>query len=604
MNTSLPMVLTIDQLQQGYRDGRFQPGALIQALLARIKNCEDPAIWISVASLDALKPRLDRLDAQLAADPEGALASQPLLGVPFAVKDNIDVAGFATTAACPAFAYHPERSALVVQRLEAAGAVVLGKTNLDQFATGLVGTRSPYGPVSNPFHPDYISGGSSSGSAAAVARGQVAFALGTDTAGSGRVPAGFCNLVGLKPTPGLLSTDGVVPACRSLDCVSIFAHTSADGWRVMSLAAGADSPIPSHGLKPRGLRIGLPTGLQDDLDPQAWAAFSAALEALRGLSRISVTDVDPGPFHEVTKLLYDGPWVAERRAALGDFLDAHRSEMDPVVAAIIASADGKSAADAFRGRYRLDSLRARCLAMFDEMDVLLVPTTPTICTTREIQERPVERNAWLGRYTNFVNLLGLSALAMPGPFRADGLPAGLTLIGPAGADHLLAETARQWEGRLHQRLGISHQTPPRTESALLPLPFAEPTVQVAVVGAHLSGGPLDWQLLERGARLLETTRTAACYRLHALPGTVPPKPGLERVETDGQAIEVEVWEMPLRCFGSFVAEIPPPLGIGSLVLEGGRSVKGFICEGAALAGATDISRYGGWRSYLRAASSA
>ncbi|MBS0353144.1 MAG: allophanate hydrolase [Proteobacteria bacterium] len=599
VNASLPRVLTIDSLLEGYRSGRFLPGGLVRALLARIAAADDPAVWISVASHADLRERLADMDASLLADPVAALARRPLLGVPFAVKDNIDVAGFRTTAACREFAYLAERSADAVRRLEEAGAIALGKTNLDQFATGLVGTRSPYGAVCNPFHPDYISGGSSSGSAAATALGHVAFALGTDTAGSGRVPAGFCNLVGLKPTPGLIGTGGVVPACRSLDCVSIFAHTVADAWQV--LAVTADGAVPAHGLKPCGIAVGVPIGLQGELDAQARKAFEAALAAVQGLPGVSLVDVDLEPFHAVAALLYDGPWVAERRAALGDFLDTPHASLDPIVASIIGRADTQSAADAFRGRYRLEALAPACHQVFEQVDVLLVPTTPTHYTRREIDQQPIERNAWLGRYTNFVNLLGLSALALPGPFRSDGLPAGVTLIGPSGADHLLAETGRRWESVLHRRLGLTEAAPPRKEQPLPALPLREATVQVAVVGAHLSGLPLNWQLLERAARLVETTRTAPLYRLHALPGTVPPKPGLERVSGEGYAIEVEVWEMPLRLFGSFVAEIPPPLGIGTLILADGRQVKGFICEGAALAGAQDISASGGWRAHQRAA---
>ncbi|WP_206198533.1 allophanate hydrolase [Zoogloea dura] len=473
MNASLPPVLTIEFVLEGYRNGSFVPSELIRAVLARIAAADDPTIWISVATDSGLRARLAGMDARLRAGPAAVLEAEPLFGVPFAVKDNIDVAGFATTAACPAFAYLPEASADVVQRLEAAGAIVVGKTNLDQFATGLVGTRSPYGAVQSPFHPDYISGGSSSGSAAATALGHVAFALGTDTAGSGRVPAAFCNLVGLKPTPGLLSSKGVVPACRSLDCVSVFAHTVAEGWRVMGLACDGGT-APSRGLPPRELVAGVPAGLQDELDPQAWDAFQSALVALGDGDGPGFEEVDLAPFHEVTSLLYDGPWVAERRAALGSFFDAHRDGMDPVVAAIIASADGMSAADAFLGRYRLDELTPVCLDVFRHVDVLLVPTTPTTYTSREVAERPFERNARLGRFTNFVNLLGLSALAMPGPFRADGLPAGVTLIGPAGADHLLAEIARQWEPALHARLGVSFRVPPRCTASLPPLPFAEP----------------------------------------------------------------------------------------------------------------------------------
>lgn len=601
---NLTTPLTIAQIHAAYRSGELSPSLWIERVLEQIREEADPGIWITLTPEATLQSRATALDAALRNDPAQALMQYPLLGIPFGVKDNIDVAGLPTTAACPAFAYFPQISADVVARLEDAGAIVIGKTNLDQFATGLVGTRSPYGAVKNPFNPAYISGGSSSGSAAATALGQVVFSLGTDTAGSGRVPAGFCNLVGIKPTPGLVSNRGVVPACRSLDCVSVFAHTVTDGWRVLSVIASGDDPYilpaPPLGTLPRGRVIGVPEGLQTWLDPLAWKAFSAALSIISQQPGTRIETVDLSPFHRIAALLYDGPWVAERRAALGGFFDEQREEMDPTVAAIIAKADTQSATDAFAAHYRLRELTPQCLGVFEHIDALLVPTTPTIYTQAEIAGNPIELNSRLGRYTNFVNLLGMAALALPGPFREDGLPAGVTLIAPGGADHRLAEMARSWEPALHLRLGVSQDTPPRGNTPLEPLPYFEETVQIAVVGAHLSGLPLNWQLLERGARLLETTQTAPEYRLYALPGTVPPKPGLIRVPAEGHAIAVEVWEMPLRNFGSFVAEVPPPLGIGTLTLADGRTVKSFICEGIAATHALDISAHGGWRNFLSA----
>jgi allophanate hydrolase len=601
--TALPNALTIDFLLDAYRSGALKPSALIQAVVERIKAAgADPALWITNTGIDTLQQKAALLDAALNDDPVAALRRYPMLGIPFAVKDNIDVAGLPTTAACPDFSHAPGESAAAVARLEAAGAIVVGKTNMDQFATGLVGTRSPYGAVRNPFNADYVSGGSSSGSAAVTALGLVAFALGTDTAGSGRVPAAFCNLVGLKPTPGLVSNRGVVPACRSLDCVSVFSHTVSDAWQVLSVIAGNDDiyirPTLPLGLLTRGLVIGVPDDADALGDVAARKAFAQALDIVKRQPGVTIQRVDLLPFQQVAALLYEGPWVAERRASLGTFFDTHRHAIDPTVAAVIARADQYSAADAFIGQYRLAELRPICEALFDRIDVLLLPTTPTIYTLQQIAQSPIERNADLGRYTNFVNLLGLSALAMPAPFRDDGLPAGITLVGKGGADHCLAEIARRWETDLHTRLGTTDELPPRCSSPLPPLPSFEPSVELAVVGAHLSGLPLNWQLLERGAILREVTVTAPLYRLYALPGTTPPKPGLIQVPADGHAIATEVWEMSLRHFGSFVAEVPPPLGIGTVTLASGRKVKGFICEGYAVNAAEDVSGSGGWRAYL------
>lgn len=600
-------LLTLSQLQSAFRSMSATPHDVVSSLLQRLSFCP-PEVFITLLGHDALLARANALAGQLAADPT-LLERLPLFGIPYAVKDNIDVAGLPTTCGCPEFSYVPAHSAEVVLRLEAAGAILVGKTNLDQFATGLVGTRSPYGEVRNPFNPDYLAGGSSSGSAVAVALGLVAFALGTDTAGSGRVPAGFCNLVGIKPTPGLVSTRGVFPACKSLDCVSVLAHTVDDAWQVLSHLVGTDAEdaysrrVEALGPLMRQIRVGLPEPLEFCGDTQAEAAFVAALEPIRGVPGVTLAATPFAPLKRIASLLYSGPWIAERHLALGDFFASHGTKMDPVVRQVIAQAEGKTAQEVFAAEYERAAVKRNVAEMFSEVDLLIVPTAPAHFTRAQVAAEPVARNSDLGTYTNFVNLLGLSALALPGPFRSDGLPAGITLIGPGGADHRLAEFARRIEPLLHQRLGTSALQPPRQTESLLPLPDAESRVRLAVVGAHLSGMPLNWQLTERGGRLICKTQTAARYRFYALPGTVPPKPGLVQIGGDGLgvAIEVEVWDMPMRHYGSFVAEIPAPLGIGTLTLADGTHVQGFLCEAVATRGAEDISKYGGWRAYRKAA---
>lgn len=588
------------ELRQRYAAGTLRACDCIEQVLGRIEQAGRPEIWISRVDAGTLLQQARALDELLRREGASVLERMPLFGVPFAIKDNIDAAGMATTAACPAFAYVPERSATVVERLLAAGALLVGKTNLDQFATGLVGTRSPYGAVRNSVDPAYVSGGSSSGSAVAVALDLVGFSLGTDTAGSGRVPAGLNGIVGLKPTRGLFSTRGVVPACRTLDCVSIFAHTVADAWQVAQCAAGFDAgdsysrAVPMLGVLRRGYRLAVPAAPEFFGDALAEQAFNATLERLRAMPGVTMGTIDYTPFRDAAQLLYQGPWVAERLAAVGDFFHEQRDAMNPVVAGIVGQGADYGAVDAFNGQYRLAALRRQAEQALADYDFLLVPTTPTMPTIAAVQSDPVRLNAQLGFYTNFVNFFDMAALAVPAMPRADGLPAGITLIGPCGADHRLAAAAEALAPALREGGAASEAV------ASSPLPFAEPTVQLAVVGAHLQGQPLNWQLLERGARKLAATRTAPHYRLYALPGTVPPKPGLARVAQEGSAIEVEVWEMPLRRFGEFVAEVPAPLAIGSLELADGRWIKGFVCEPAAIAGAEDISRHGGWKAYLAA----
>ena len=553
-------------------------------------------IWISLVPRDVALERT-------ASAPRG-----PLFGIPFGVKDNIDVAGLETTCACPDFAYTPERSATAVERLEAAGAIVIGKTNLDQFATGLVGTRSPYGIPESAFEPGYISGGSSSGSAVAVARGLVSFALGTDTAGSGRVPAAFNNIVGLKPTKGLISARGVVPACKTQDTVSIFALTVADAAAAFDVAAAFDAEddyartaerrvAPSTSRST--LRIGVPDTPEffgDTANAELYAQVIARAQALGA----DVVPFDFTAFQNTAKLLYQGPWVAERLAAVKEFARNRPDAIHDVVRSIVLSAETISAAETFEGMYRLARLTRAAEAHWQAFDMMLLPTAPTTYTIADVCADPVRLNSNLGFYTNFVNLMDLSALAVPAGFRADGLPFGVTLIGRACADATLAA----FGDKLHRSLpqiqigatGHSLDATPQYKFAASP-PEA---VEIAVVGAHLQGQPLNGQLTERNARFVRTAKTAAGYSFFALTNTTPAKPGLVFDGHGTGAIDVEIWELDAAGFGSFVALIPAPLGIGTLRLDDGTSVKGFVCEAHAVAGALDITAFGGWRNWLAA----
>jgi allophanate hydrolase len=558
-------------------------------------DARDPA-WIHLATPTQLDLQLDRLEALCAAEPAGAL---PLRGVPIAVKDNIDVGGWPTTAACPEYTRVATQDATAVARLRAAGAIVIGKTNLDQFATGLVGTRSPWGAVPNTFDPAYLCGGSSSGSASCVARGLVPLALGTDTAGSGRIPAGFNNLVGLKPTRGLIPTGGVVPACRTLDCVSVFALGVGEATLALQVAAGADPADALARARPAGSpaalrdrpRFARPAAPEFFGDDAARHAFEAALAQLARLD-VDVQSIDFAPFAELAALLYAGPWVTERGFAAEPYLDA--PGMDPVVRDIVRGGQGRSAHDAFAAEYRRAELAAQIAAALAGFDALVVPTAPTHYRLADIAREPQLLNSRLGTYTNFANLADLCALALPGPFRADGLPAGITLLAPAWHDEALAEFGARWEQLCALPLGATGRTGER-----VPLPAASDVLRIAVVGAHLRGMPLNGQLTLRGARFVAATRTAPRYRLFALPRTAPPKPGLLRVADDtGVPIDIELWDLPRGQWGAFVGDVPPPLAIGSVELPDGSWVKGFVCEPVALDGADDISAHGGWRAWL------
>lgn len=536
--------------------------------------------------------------------PIGGSATGTLAGLRFAAKDNIDVAGLRTTAGCPAFAYQPTAHATVVQRLLDAGAQLLGKTNLDQFACGLNGTRSPYGAVPNAFHPEYVSGGSSSGSAYVVATGQVDFALGTDTAGSGRVPAGLNSIVGLKPSKGLISARGIVPAAQSMDCVSIFAGTVPLAVEVLQAAAAPDLQDPySRAIRladrpfPRAFRFGVPDALEFFEDELVAAEFRDAIDRLRTLGGTPVT-ISYAPLAEAASLLYESALVAERYVAVRAFFDAHEQAVIEPVRGIIAAGRRYGAADVLEAQARLRGLAQQAAAMWEGIDVLLVPTAPTHYRIEQMQADPVALNRNLGAYTNFVNLLDYAALSVPSSLRPDGLPFGITFVGPCGSDLQLAELGQ----RYHQATGLTQGATGRSLGA--PQPIAglrtdADTVTVAVVGAHLSGMPLNHQLAERGATMVGPAETAPDYRFFALPGTVPPKPGLLRVAPGtGARIALELWDIPVEHYGSFVALVPAPLSIGTLQLADGRTAQGFLCEAQATQGAAEITHYGGWRAYV------
>ncbi|OQP87402.1 allophanate hydrolase [Rhizobium rhizosphaerae] len=594
-----PAFLDLASLKAAYAGG-LTPLDLVEEVLARIAAAADPAIFITKTPADDLRTAARDL---LARAPEAN--SLPLWGVPFAVKDNIDVSGLPTTAACPAFLYHPTEDATVVARLKAAGALVIGKTNLDQFATGLNGTRSPYGAPRSVFDSAYVSGGSSSGSAVAVASGLASFALGTDTAGSGRVPAAFNNLVGIKPTPGLVPNVGVVPACRSVDVVTVFAGTVGDGVAVRKVMDGYDAADPfSTPAKPTtlpasGLRIGVLAGAEREFFGNAAyeALYDAAIEKAKALGA-EIVPFDYAPFRQAAELLYNGPWVAERLAAVKDFLASNPDDFDPTVRTIISGATHYDAVAAFEGLYRLEALRQKTRAEWAGLDMLMLPTAPTTYTVEAMLADPIARNGHFGRYTNFANLFGYAAIAIPAGFDAEGhLPAGVTLFGPAFSDDALAPFA----DTLHRALAVGMG---REKTVALPeaSKVAEPEdglVPIVVVGAHLTGMPLNHELTGPGGRLVKTCRTAADYRLFVLPNTTPPKPGLIRTPGfAGPGLAVEVWKVTPGAFGRFVQNIPAPLGIGKVTLDDNTQVSGFLCEAHAVDGAREITELGGWRAYI------
>lgn len=589
---------TLSEWQENYQNQNFQLNHLIDYVSHFSK--EDPA-WISIASEQQLLDQIKVLDkrAEQSKDPT---IDFPLYGIPFAVKDNIDVAGFPTTAACPTLNQIIEKDAYTIQLLKNAGAIVVGKTNLDQFATGLVGTRSPFGTVPNSFNPNYVSGGSSSGSASIVARGLVPFALGTDTAGSGRIPAAFNNIVGLKPTKGRFSNYGLLPACKSLDCISIFTLTVSDAEQVARVMEGYD-PQDSYSRKnpktaPANFSaspcLAIPKQLEFFGDERSAQSFKETLNTLKKLNA-KIIEIDFSAFSELAAHLYQGSRVAERTVAVAEILANHRESFDPTVLQIIEGGKKYSALDAYNAEYIRQDLARLIQERLAQFDALIVPTSPTIHTIAEITEDPIGNNSHFGIYTNFTNLADLSALALPAGFRSDGLPFGITLISNAWHDQALVEFGKYWQAHIKLNLGVLDRRLITQSSQARCSPHH---IRVAVVGAHLTGMPLNFQLTTRDAVFVETTKTSADYTLYALNGTVPPKPGLARTEV-GKHIIVELWDVPTARFGEFVAEIPTPLGIGNVELEDGRWVKSFICEPYGLIDAEDISHFGSWRTYIQ-----
>jgi allophanate hydrolase len=574
--------------------------ALVADVLDRITARGDDHLWVDRLGRDELFAIAQRLEAE---GPTG----KPLYGIPFAIKDNIDLAGHPTTAACPAFAYQARHSAHVVERLTSAGAMPIGKTNLDQFATGLSGTRSPYGAPSCALRQGYISGGSSSGSAVAVAAGLVSFSLGTDTAGSGRVPAAFNNVLGLKPTRGLISTRGVVPACRSLDCVSIFALTSSDALTVLDVMTGFDAADPFSRQPPpnldklsldiAGCRFGVPRAKDLDFfgNGEGERLFSAMLRSIE-VRGGTLVEIDFTPFLEAARLLYHGPWLAERYVAIQDFFDRQPDAVHPTTRQIIEGGTKPSAAESFKGYYRLKELQRVIAALWRSMDVLMTPTAGRQYSINEMIADPIRLNNALGYYTNYVNLLDLAAIAVPAGLQPDGLAFGITLLAPAWRDVVLCELADVLHRAQDLPLGATAHKVATTPELTKRTSRAE-VMHLAVCGAHMSGLPLNHQLAERGGRLVRSCRTAPHYQLFALPGGPPLRPGLIRREP-GASIALEIWELPIATLGGFLAGIPPPLTIGNVEIEDGAPVKGFLCEAHATAEARDVTEFGGWRQYL------
>ena len=585
---------TIDALRSAYGAG-LSPAEVVDEVHRRLATADDPGIFIALVPPVELKSQAKALGEHDTA--------RSLWGIPIAVKDNIDVAGLTTTAGCPAYAYWPDADAEVVAKLRAAGALIVGKTNLDQFATGLVGTRTPYSAPRNAIDPAVVPGGSSSGSAVVVSRGIVAAALGTDTAGSGRVPAALNNIVGLKPTPGLVSTRGVVPACRSLDCVSVFAHTVDDAWSVHEAIAGYDAADPFSidrvvGPARHVRRIGVPDPASRVFSDAGYeAAFDDAVAAIEALGA-EIVPLDLSDFFAVADLLYGDAWIAERYAAVGPFVDERPDEVLEVTRSIILAAGRHSAAGAFNAMHRLRELARQTEGTWREIDLLCVPSIPGPVRVDEIAADPIAPNMRLGTYTNFVNLLGLSALAVPAGRCADGFPAGVTLIGEGGEDATLAAFGRGLHARTTRTLGATSWPLPEVDQELRTEPSEG--VDLLVLGAHLRGLPLNGDLLACAASFVEDAATAADYRLHLIDGGVP-RPGLVRCAAGtGVAVVGEIWHLPPDGFGRFIKKITPPLSIGWVALDDGRQVLGFLAEAEGVRDAPDISRHGGWRAYLSA----
>ena len=597
------MNLNISYLIESYKSKSLTPEKVIDDILKRSELFSDHNIWIRTLTISEIQPYLDNLK-------DKNIDDLPLYGIPFAIKDNIDLAGIATTAACPAFEKTPEKSAFVVQQLINAGAIPIGKTNMDQFATGLVGTRSPepWGACKNSFNKDYISGGSSAGSSVSVALGLVSFSLGTDTAGSGRVPASFNNLIGLKPSIGLLSMTGVLPACRSLDCVSIFALTTDDANKVLEQAAvydkedqyarkiPFDNNLRQYGLPNAEFTFAVPKDEQLVFfgNESAHALFNESVKKMESLGGTKI-EIDFTIFILAAKLLYEGPWVAERYVAIEELITENAEALLPVISTIIGSAKDKLATDAFKAEYQMQTFRAKAKHILSRFDFLMTPTAGTIYTIEEVNADPIKLNSNLGYYTNFMNLLDCACVAVPAGFIKGDLPWGISLVSSAMTDRKLLSYANKWQQHNQLNPGNLENALPMTDAGAISF---SGTIPIIVCGAHLQGLPLNWQLTERGAQLEEKTLSAKSYRLYVIEGAIE-RPGMIRDESAGSEIDIEIWQVPKSEFGSFVAGIPAPLGIGKVETTDGRWLPGFICEGYAVEGTREITHLGGWRAYIQ-----
>ena len=594
--------LTINYLHKQYQAGSLTPEGLVDYLLSEAEKYQHKNIWIHQLSREELQPYLDNLNIE-------DISNKPLWGIPFVIKDNIDLAGITTTAGCSAYAYEPEDHAHVVGQLVSAGAIPMGKANMDQLATGLVGVRAEeqWGVCKNSFDDDYISGGSSSGSGVSVALGLATFSLGTDTAGSGRVPAALNNIVGLKPSCGLLSCSGVVPACKSIDCVTIFATTTDDAAQVFEVAAHFDPTDPygrknpannqkNYGQYQKPFVFAVPQAeqLQFFGDAQAQAVFEQSVSDLEKIGGTKV-EVDCQPLFDAAKLLYAGPWVAERYVACESLFEKDPNTMLPVIQKIVGSQQDATAADTFKAQYQMQAYKQYAKGLFEQFDILVTPTAGTTYPWQDVVDNPIELNSNMGYYTNYVNLLDLSAIAVPAGFKDNGHPFGITLVGKAFEDTKLLSIANRWQSFLDLKLGATDW--PLPQQAANPAGVMD-TIDVVVCGAHLEGLPLNWQLTDRAAKLIEATTTTPSYRFYALAGGPPFRPGLIRDTEQGAAIDVEVWRVPASEFGTFVAGIPQPLGIGKVELADGRWLPSFICEPCGIEGAEEITHLGGWRAYM------
>jgi allophanate hydrolase len=592
------LAFTIENLKNAYKNG-LSPQEVVDEIFNRIKIINDPNIFINLTALDSLHADAKKLG--------NYNPNLPLWGIPFAVKDNIDVKKMMTTAGCPEFSYIAKDDAFTVRLLKKAGALMIGKTNLDQFATGLVGVRSPYGAPLNAVDPLIVPGGSSSGSAVSVGHGIVSFSLGTDTAGSGRVPAALNNIVGLKPSLGSLSASGVVPACRTIDTVSVFAMTVEDAFNVFTILNDYDEKdsyskpfkkLPLL-LPQSSIKIGIPdkSSVRFFDDSFQSKSFERNIDKLKFLG-FEILPINFEPFYEIAHLLYEGSWVAERYTVIKDLLKKNPKAIHNVTRQIIQKAENFSAADTFKDYYKLSELKRKVNPILTSVKMLCVPSIPTFYSVKDLIDDPITPNSNLGTYTNFVNLLDMCGITVPTDPRKDGRPGSVTLLGMSGDDNIVASTAILFEKNCNRFLG---GTKFKLENPNDLQEYNSSYLDIAVCGAHMEGLSLNWQLKDLGAHFVQKSKTSSCYNLFALTNLNPIRPGLLRSsKQDGNAINLEIWKIPKKNFGEFIEYVQPPLGIGSIELEDGKWIKGFLCEKSGIVNAKNISEIGDWREYIKA----